>query len=45
MRKYGRKFTLLGINSKRKSFKESIISGLNMQYDTYLPKYEEVNRK
>ena len=45
MRKYGRKFTLLEVNSKGKSFNECIISDLNMQNNTYLPKYEEVNRK
>jgi len=31
MGNYGRKFTLLEINSKGKSFNESIINVLNMQ--------------
>lgn len=36
----GRKFTLLGINSKGKSFNDSIINGLNMQLNAYLARYE-----
>lgn len=41
----GRKFTLLGINSKGKSFNDSIINGLNMQLNAYLTRYELVNGK
>lgn len=41
----GRKFTLLGINSKGKSFNGSIINDLNMQLNAYLARYELVNGK
>ncbi len=39
----GRKFTLLGLNSKKKTCNDDRIKVLNMQQNAYLPIYEQVN--